>query len=132
MQRFISFVGLFLSVCLIGCGDQLSQVEGTVTLDDEPLEGALVRFTPKQGGRPSVGKTDKKGRYKLMFSLDNPGVTPGVHVVRISTEANSGDPKTGRPIYIPERVPPKYNVQSELVEEVVSGEQEINFNLKTE
>jgi len=54
-------VGLVLS----GCGPkgpELAPVEGVVTLDGQPLEGATVLFHAEGGGRPSTGTTDANGR----------------------------------------------------------------------
>ncbi len=63
---------LLIAACLAGCGGdglQLVQVNGTVTLDGQPLVGAAVIFHP-DGGRPSVGETDSEGRYSLKYTVD--------------------------------------------------------------
>ena len=64
----------FCLTCLIltGCGNGLSQVSGTVTLDGQPLkagqDGArvTVQFVPANGVGPNgVGLLDESGIYKI-------------------------------------------------------------------
>ena len=119
--------------CLIvaGCGsdDDLSRVKGKVTLNGQPLEGATVEFQPTaEGGAPSVGETDAKGRYELMYSFDTPGVLPGEHIVSIRTAGTYFDDQ-GNELEREERVPPKYNTQSELKRTVEPGKKTIDFDL---
>ena len=113
-----------------GCGESLSAVSGTVTLDGKPLEDAFVEFSPS-AGRPSLGKTDEDGHYKLEYSTTKSGVEPGEHTVRIGTfEEESIDMNTGQPTAGAEEiVPVKYNRETELTAKVKSGQNNINFNL---
>jgi len=51
-----------------GCGRSgpvVEYVEGIVTLDGKPLEGAVVTFRPTSGGLTAAGTTDGAGIYKL-------------------------------------------------------------------
>ncbi len=127
-------VGLgLLPLGLTGCGSggpDLGRVEGTVTLDGKPLEGALVEFQPREEGVPSYGRTDASGQYQLQFGVDQPGAMVGTHTVRITT---GGMESTGEgpAVAVPERVPAKYNVQSTLTREVESGSNTIDFELST-
>ena len=107
----------------------LGTVEGTVTLDSQPLEGASVQFQPADGKRPSSAITDAQGRYSLMHLPDKPGAEIGKHNVRI-TAARTIE-KAGKEVGLPERVPDKYNAKTTLVEEVKAGRNEINFTLTT-
>ena len=125
-----------LTICLsalLGCGDapdNLSGVSGTVKLDGQPLEGALVEFTPQGEGSPSYGKTDAQGKYELAFNRDHNGAVIGQHQVRISTY-NAGSPDDDPPTQSsPEKVPAKYNVKSELTKTVESGDNSIDFDLE--
>ncbi len=62
--------------------------DGTVTLDGKPLEGAVVKFTPQDGGGPAVfGVTDDKGRYQLKGTA-----MPGTYTVQILTGAKGSIP----------------------------------------
>jgi len=120
-------------LCLLttGCGskDGLSRVKGKVTLNGQPLEGATVEFHPAgEGGAPSAGVTDAKGRYELMYTFDTSGVAPGEHVVSIRTAETCFDDQ-GNEFEREERVPAKYNTQTELKRVVVPGRNTIDFEL---
>ena len=111
---------------LAGCGseDGLARVRGRVTFNGEPLEGAIVQFEPvAKEGSPSAGKTDAQGRYELMHTFDTPGALPGGHVVTIRT-ADAYYDEAGR-----ERIPAKYNAQTELKRAVEPGRNTIDFDL---
>ncbi len=81
---------LMLSICLglvatlAGCsGSNMLPVEGTVTLDGEPLEGAAISFVPAEGGRPCTGQTDADGHFTLASYVAGDGVPPGEYKVTI-------------------------------------------------
>ena len=59
--------GVLALVVLLGCKPSPFQyVEGLVTLDGVPVEGATVTFRPKEkGGMMAAGITDAKGLYRL-------------------------------------------------------------------
>lgn len=119
--------------CLLmaGCGpgNGLVTVKGKVTLNGQPLEGAVVQFQPTaRGGSPSSGVTDADGRYELMYTFDAPGATPGEHVVSISTARTDLD-EGGYEVERPERVPAKYNTQTTLKRTVEPGGSTFDFKL---
>lgn len=123
-----SAVVLILVVSAWGCGGndgpKLATVRGQVKLGGKPLTQAAVLFVPEEG-RSSTGVTDKDGKYELGYARDRKGAVLGKHQVRIGTylRANA-DGKT-----VPETVPARYNVHSELSRDVKSGKNEINFEL---
>ena len=129
------FLALALPVTLLtaGCGDapdNLSTVSGQVKLDGQPLEGALVQFTPAETGSPSVGRTDAEGKYELQFNRDHKGAAIGQHQVTISTYV-PGDAEGDPPVQVvPEKVPAKYNVKTELSKTVEKGSNTIDFELE--
>jgi hypothetical protein len=133
--RYVSFLAALAAPFIAGCGGgdgpRLAPVEGTVTLDGQPLAGASVVFQPEHG-RPSVGETDDAGRYKLDYTRDKPGAMLGKHRVSIST-FREADPDADDPAHRkgqPERVPAKYNVETTLEVEVTAGRKEpIDFPL---
>jgi hypothetical protein len=93
------------------------------------LEGAIVQFQPvASDGSPSAGKTDSRGRYELMHSFTTPGVMPGEHMVTIRTAAAYYDDE-GSDARQTERVPAKYNSQTELRRTVEPGRNTIDFEL---
>jgi hypothetical protein len=119
------------SLLIVGCGSgsDLAKVKGKVTLGGQPLEDATVTFQPtSEGGAPSAGQTDAKGRYTLMFTFDTPGVQPGEHSVSIQTAGTDFDDQ-GNEIELPERVPAKYNSTTTLKQTVDPGKNTIDFEL---
>jgi len=125
------------NVCLIsGCsgpGDtpDMGTVTGTVKMDGKPLSNALITFVPldHEKARQSVGTTDENGDYELKYSLRETGAMLGKHKVTISTsgmsenEYGSGGGGGGGG----EKVPARYNVNSELTATVEPGSQTIDF-----
>ena len=141
------FTCVLLSV-LLGCGGPVadySKVDlikgaGKVTLDDQPLTGAVVTFEDPTDDTFSYAMTDDQGNYVLQFDSEMKGVKTGKKVVRISTTrkilglnskpgkeegaSDGGDRKT-------EKVPERFNKKSELTAEVTKGSGPFNFDLKT-
>jgi hypothetical protein len=134
LNRFAKRGCLVLGAMLmVGCGPsgpEVATVEGLVTLDGKPLEGALVMFTPVAGGRPAAARTDEGGCYELQYTEARDGALLGEHVVSISTY-QEGDVSSGIPS-IPEKIPAKYNVKSELKQTVEAGDNTFNFPLDSE
>jgi len=112
---------------------KLSQVDGTIILDGEPLANATIEFQPsgKDSGGPSFGETDPNGHYELMYTYDHKGALPGEHVVRITTGREVEDER-GKIVVIEERLPAKYNVKSVLRVTVERGTNTIDFDLTSE
>ena len=80
-----------MSLLFTGChsGLRTEYVEGTVTLDGKPVEGALVTFIPASGGtaRVAAGTTDVRGRYTLTTAeggRPGRGTTEGDYQVTIA------------------------------------------------
>uniref|UniRef100_A0A7C4QRJ3 Carboxypeptidase regulatory-like domain-containing protein n=1 Tax=Schlesneria paludicola TaxID=360056 RepID=A0A7C4QRJ3_9PLAN len=140
---------LGLLLLLAGCGgtqadySQLKLVPagGRVTLDGQPLVGAVVTFDAEDG-QFSYGLTDSDGSYKLQLDSVQAGVTPGKKIVRISTarkilglntaEGGGGESEDAEAAErSAERVPPRYNSQSELTVEVTPSQTQYNFDLTT-
>jgi hypothetical protein len=133
---------------LAGCGSgaNLGTVTGVVTLDGKPFPNGLVTFSPKAGGGSSTGTTDSQGKYELIFETKK-GALVGQHLVSVTTQQEAetiAEVRSDSPEYMKqaaggssrdyakklvERIPAKYNVNSELVKEVKSGKNEINLEL---
>jgi hypothetical protein len=124
-------VMLMLCAALFGCGDSgasskqppLGAVTGTVKLDGQPLPDANVEFRG-EAGRPTIGRTDSSGRYKMEYGPGMSGVPVGKHKVKISTKINPAND-------LQDKVPPKYNEKSELISEVKAGDNTVDFDLTT-
>jgi hypothetical protein len=128
MRKRLGFVGLVVLVFgSAGCGGssdtpELGEVHGQVKLDGNPLPKAMVKFQPVAGGRHSSGETDDNGEYELQYSLNAKGALIGKHKVSISTGSKTDDES------VPEKVPTKYNVQTELEVDVKAGDNELDFD----
>jgi hypothetical protein len=82
----------FALTSLVGCGVKRVSVSGTVTLDDQPLNGGILVFTPDtdKGNTAKISCTSpvKQGRYTLEtngITRDDSGagVPPGWYKVTL-------------------------------------------------
>jgi hypothetical protein len=128
---------------LAGCGGPLAtdysglnlvDVSGTVTLDGDPLPGAMVIFEAEDQTY-SFGRTDEDGYYELMFNSEKSGVMPGRKIVRITmgtageeTEAEEGSDSPAPPSIV---IPARYNVRSELTADVTAERRTFEFDLQS-
>lgn len=95
---------------VIGCGTSgpdTQPVQGTVTLDGAPLEGATVYFSPTdQTGAPAAGRTATDGVFRLTTVVAGArgggGAMPGNYAVVIQkreapavVELSPDDPRYG-------------------------------------
>jgi hypothetical protein len=122
-MRRCAWAVVLLAAVVVGCGGgNRASVSGTVTLDGKPAEGATVSFTPESGAGgvgASYGKVDAAGRYTLETVIgDHRGAAVGRHRVSISlSQPNPQNPDRAAT----ERIPTRYNVNSELTFDVPSG-----------
>lgn len=139
-----------MMVLLAGCGGggdakplpKTEPVTGTVTLDDQPLEGALVMFIPSgtTKGIECSGQTDASGVYTPKQTRGAEGVPAGTYKVVISRFLSGGKPVTpgsaaegGAGGVLTESLPPKYSNPgiSQLTATVPEGGETIDFQLTT-
>ncbi len=127
--RPLAFLLLFVSLAGCSDADHVAPVTGTVRFQQQPLAGAIVRFQPRRGGSPSTAVTDESGRYELRYSRELLGAEIGDHSVSISTYS-AGNPDAEPPrAPVPERIPARYNAESELTAQVQAGNNQIDFQL---
>lgn len=137
-RRLLIAAGMLM---LCGCSNEpyaFAPVSGKVTLDGQPLAEAHVSFQPLEGRDPgpgSYGQTNAQGEYALkVVGTDRAGAVVGKHRVAISL-TTSGPTAKAKPLAdIPgapkERLPAKYNMNSELTYDVPKGgTKEANFDL---
>ncbi len=118
---------LLLVACLTGCGkggQQVAPVHGQVLLDGKPLVLADVTFQPEGAQRPSIGRTDSSGHYELVYKRGQSGAIVGAHTVRISVSSEL--------VRNPPPIPARYDSQTELRQDVKPGENEFDFDLKSD
>lgn len=131
---FGAFPLALLVLTAIGCRNsdqpELGEVKGTVYFDGQPVDGAIVYFSPEGGGRVSQAMTDSNGVYELVYKGQTMGAKTGEHQVRITTAYEMMNPKTGEPILRKELIPKRYNDETtELRARVEGGENTIDFKL---
>ncbi len=142
---------LLIAVLMAGCGSRgpkLGAVKGRVTMDGQPLSKVIVTFVPASGGISSSGVTNEQGEYELACPLGR-GAVIGQHRVYVQSQPAtvSGDaivPDEDDPSYRPdpyasvrapeflEKIPARYNTQSQLVYEVKSGTNVIDLALTSQ
>lgn len=97
-MRWIGLAGCLSLLVASGCGGGTSgpsyaNVSGIVTLDDKPIEGATVTFSPKGEGSMSLGLTDAAGKFTLKTATGKNGAAVGEHSVAISLFVDLGGEK---------------------------------------
>jgi hypothetical protein len=131
-----------------GCGDgpALVPASGNVTLDGEPLEGAIVTFVPVVGNAVSTTGTDStgpKGNFQMSYN-GRAGLAPGKYKVMISKteDVSSKDGRTLPPEFAKasfekgimgltkETIPPQKFEQE--VEVVAEGVKDFALDFKSE
>ena len=137
LNRLPRLVAVVLVVCpllfaAVGCGTRegLATVTGTVKLDGQPLPDALVEFIPQGGkGVTSMGRTDSSGNYDVWATRTAKGASVGKNKVRVTTYdlLDQG----GKVVTVREKVPTKYNSDTELEVTVENGSNTFDFDLST-
>src|SRR5882724_13108323 len=94
MKQFQFTAALVLYLTFIGgCGGgrepykkDLVKVTGTLKIDDKPLAGATVTFTPAGNirGLGATGRSDANGNYALKTPMGHEGILPGEYKVTVS------------------------------------------------
>lgn len=152
-DRSLVFLRLFglLMVLVLGTGCMgtwradysglgLVPIDGTITLDGEPLADTVVFFV-QESGTKSYATTDNNGFYRMKFNSEANGVLPGPVTVEISTTASTGELKAGGFEVDPDQkkrdknkelVPAVYNKESQLKITVSSDDRTFNFDLKSD
>jgi hypothetical protein len=132
MKRFASLPILLLIVTMLGCGGhKLTAVQGTITVDGQPLERGQIEFEPVEGEQgPLAAATITDGKYEV-------AVMPGRKLVRITGGKVIGqhhftsDPRSPMVDDIESQTPACYNTESTLKREIVSGQSKYDFELKS-
>lgn len=135
VKSFLIPGAFLLAASCLGCGRKadVASVEGTVTLDGQPLAGATVLFVP-ENGRPAGGTTDERGHYVLTYTDGVRGAPLGKNKVRIYTAREASESPSGERIPpVPERIPMKYNANTTLEFIVEPGKKNIaDFSLDSQ
>jgi hypothetical protein len=145
MKTFYFWIATLLAAFAVGCSDgkpyEIVEVEGQVLLDGQPTPNARVVFRPvaapnqKEVGPDAYATTDAEGRFSLTTVFDEEGAAVGRNLVSITTlqvQENPADPDNARArqMITPEKIPPRYNANTELFFDVQDGAKAV-FNLQS-
>lgn len=117
---------------LVGCSDSLGVVDGTVTLDSQPVASGTVTFVKQDETNPArEGAAIKDGRFQAK-------IPPGKYKLELNGQKVIGTrtqkdfdgkdevvPQTG------ELFPDKYNKQSTMIEDIKAGPHPIKLDLSS-
>jgi len=106
-----------------------ANVSGTITLDGQPLEGAVITLVSQAGQPVAQAKTAADGRYVLKTIAGDPQIPAGQFLVTISKTAKTGEGDKEK-----ELLPMKYanpQTSSFTVELVAEAMNELAFELTT-
>ena len=115
-----------LLVLLAGCGHTTGRqaLQGSVTLNGEPLPRGVIQFVPLPGtDGPSAGGEIQDGQFSVE---PDKGVLPGTFRVEITASRKTGEKMTDRVSgemtdAYGQFLPDRYNRKSELTAQVRSG-----------
>jgi hypothetical protein len=117
---------VLILAAMFGCdsSDGLNRqaISGSVTLDGQPLSSGAILFEPAtQETGTAVGATIRHGNFAIS---SREGPVPGSYRVRVYSSSGIQAPpakgqsdRTPRPMV--ERLPARYNTQTELLEKVI-------------
>lgn len=134
MLKFRSLLCLLGFVILVGCqkedGPAKSPVSGQVTLDGTPLAEGQISFMPSNGIGISTGGKIINGSYRVDVPLGEMRVEVRAPITVGEEPAYDAPDSPKKPI-IKEKIPVKYNANSELKATVVKGTNKADFKLET-
>ena len=124
-----------VAVTLVGCGGatgpQTAVVAGKVTLDGTPLSDGSINFLPTDGLGVPAGAKITNGTYRADVPLGDKRVEIRAPMVVGQKVAYEGDPNSPKIDLIEERIPPRYNSQSDLKATVAASNKPTDFALES-
>jgi hypothetical protein len=119
-------------LALAGCGDGKSTVSGTVSLDGQPVDNGTITFVNSEGGKLiREGAVISGGKFEAT-------VLPGNFKIELNSQKVVGkrtqkgfDGKDETLEISEEMFPDKYNVKTELTQEIKRGSNPITLDLKS-
>lgn len=125
----VFLVWALMLIFAVGCGDSTTGiVTGTVTVDGEPVSGAIT-FAAVDGKTGPAGGPIVDGLYTATVPVGMSKVAIRVAKV-IGTQKLYDTPDSKIHELTDEMLPPKYNDESELTYEIPSGKSTKNFDIE--
>lgn len=100
-MKLYGIFSLGLLSLALGCsgggagGPAIVPVDGIVTLNGNPMEGATVVFSPKKEGTMSMAVTDAEGKFVLRTGSGKKGAAVGDHDVTVQLTVTAEAPAAG-------------------------------------
>jgi hypothetical protein len=114
LRWLLLFSGL---IAIGGCsGDDLEPVypvTGTITMKGKPVEGAIVAFTPTEGGTPASGTTDAAGVYSLTTRSSGDGAVVGKYNITVAKYDQRLEEKKAKPAAAAGELADPYDITNE-------------------
>ncbi|MDD4271096.1 MAG: hypothetical protein PHO07_09095 [Pirellulales bacterium] len=128
-----TWAGAVVAVALMGCGGDkvpMAKVHGVVTFAGSPLEKGTITFLPTDGKGATAGGEIANGEFSVL-------VPPGPKRIEVRSPKVVGTRKEFEDVpnsptleIFEESIPPSYNVNSTLTQEVTMPETQIDLDLK--
>lgn len=118
--------------CLSGCGrrDGLTEINGTVTYDGQPVQKGTISLLPTDGRGPTAAAVITGGKYSVK-------IAPGPKQIKIQGFKVTGQERykpndpTSPMVDIQEQIlPERYNAKSDLTRDIASGGGTLDFALE--
>jgi len=136
LSSFPSFPSVQISLFLLGlsipgCSDGKSSVTGSVTMDGQPVASGSVTFVKQGGELAREGAIIQGGTFRA-------SIPPGTYKLELNGQKVVGKRKqkafdgTDEEVDLTEEAfPPRYNTNSELIQEIKPGANTIKLDLKS-
>src|SRR5215212_9187307 len=130
LRNMYLWVALSVFSVIVACGcsgkPQMGDVQGTVTINGQPLSEGAVRFIPVDGTTPTTGGTIRDGKFRVTVPVAKQRVEISANVI----DREKTPPKaTNDQIVMKKLVPSRYNSESKLEINVVAGLNEPVYEL---
>lgn len=103
-----------------GCGPATGTITGAVTIDGQPLDKGVISYVPADSQGHPVTVNIVNGKYTLQAPTGQKYVQISAPIV-VNTRKEYEGPDAPLVEITDERLPPKYNSQTELTFEVKAG-----------
>ena len=125
-QRMPYLTLLFVLVAGCSKGKPVGDVQGKVTVNGQPLAEGAVRFIPVNGDTSATGGLIRDGAFRVEVPVAKQRVEISSNMVdQEKTPPNA----TADQIVMKSLVPARYNSQSNVTLDVVSGVNEVEYKL---
>lgn len=128
-----SAVRSILLACLVasGCSDGKSSVTGSVTLDGHPIASGAITFVRQGSELAREGAVITDGAFHATLAPGNYKLEVNAQKLVGKRKQKGFDGKDEEVEITEEAVPPRYNIQSELLQEIKPGASTLKLDLKT-